>query len=479
MDETTPGAADGARRTADGNSIRLTVNGTRHTLDGHPAARLLDVLRERFGLTGAKEGCGEGECGACAVLVNGRLVNACLIPAGQLDGAVVTTIEGLGPPGAARLAPLQEAMLAEGGTQCGICTPGMVMAAHALLVKIPRPSLDDVREALAGNLCRCTGYTAIYHAILKTASASPLDAAPQPPLAPASQSPLSPGGRGEGAHRWTRPRSLAEALQAMANENAPPTPIAGGTDLMVLLQMQALPPAHFLDLWGLDELRGIEVQAAQTILGALTTYAEVAEHPHLRAAYPLLVQAARVSGGWAVQNRGTIGGNIMNASPAADTPPALIAYGAQVEFASARGRRWMPYAALHTGYKQMRRQPDELLTRIALPVPAAPPTGHFYRKVGPRRAQAISRVCFAGIARWAKNVLAEARIGLASVAPTVVEARHTAAYLQGRHRAQIDLAEARAVLEHEISPIDDVRSTAAYRRRVAGNLLEQFLAETH
>jgi CO/xanthine dehydrogenase FAD-binding subunit len=280
------------------------------------------------------------------------------------------------------------------------------------------------------------------------------------------------------AHRWTRPRDLAEALALMAAADPRPVPFAGGTDLMVLLQMRALPPSHFLDLWPLDELRGIQVGGEGVVLGALTTYAEVAEHPHLRAAYPLLVQAAQVSGGWAIQNRGTVGGNIMNASPAADTPPALIAYGARLELASVRGRRWVPYAGFHTGYKRMRRDPDEMLTRIALPPPPAPPAGHFYRKVGPRKAQAISKVCFAGVARWEGDVLARVRIGLASVAPTVLEARETAGYLAGKHRSQIDGAAARAVLDREIAPIDDIRSTAAYRRRVAGNLLEQFLAQT-
>ncbi len=280
------------------------------------------------------------------------------------------------------------------------------------------------------------------------------------------------------AHRWTRPRDLAEALERMGAAGPAPVPFAGGTDLMILLQMRALPPSHFLDLWPLDELRGIEVRGGETILGALTTYAEVADHAHVQAAYPLLVQAARVSGAWATQNRGTLGGNIMNASPAADTPPALIAYGARLELASVRGRRWVPYAGFHTGYKQMRREPDEILTRIALPPPPAPPAGQFYRKVGPRKAQAISKVSFAGVARWERDVLADVRIGLGSVAPTVLEARQTAAYLAGKRRSEIDVAAARAILDREVAPIDDIRSTATYRRRVAGNLLEQFLAET-
>ena len=289
---------------------------------------------------------------------------------------------------------------------------------------------------------------------------------------------MAEGGTVLTTHRWTRPRDLADALAVMAAEDPRPVPFAGGTDLMVLLQMRALPPSHFLDLWSLNELRGIRMGAEGVVLGALTTYAEVAEHEPLRAAYPLLVQAARVSGGWAIQNRGTVGGNIMNASPAADTPPALIAYGARLELASARGRRWVPYAGFHTGYKRMRRDPDEILTRIALPLPPAPPAGHFYRKVGPREAQAISKVCFAGVARWEGDVLAHVRIGLASVAPTVLEARETAAYLAGKRHSEINVAAARSVLDRETAPIDDIRSTASYRRRVAGNLLEQFLAET-
>lgn len=153
--------------------IKLSVNGTAHDLEVDPLARLLDVLRERLGLTGTKEGCGEGECGACAVLVDGALLNSCLVPVGQLHGAAVTTIEGLAPADAARLLPIQEAMLLEGGAQCGICTPGMVIAAHALLQRNPHPSLEEIREALAGNLCRCTGYVGIYEAVQRAARAAP------------------------------------------------------------------------------------------------------------------------------------------------------------------------------------------------------------------------------------------------------------------------------------------------------------------
>ncbi|MGH7390135.1 MAG: FAD binding domain-containing protein [Candidatus Rokuibacteriota bacterium] len=274
---------------------------------------------------------------------------------------------------------------------------------------------------------------------------------------------------------WVGARTLDEALGRLADD---PTlvPIAGGTDLMVAARMGGLRAGRLLDLWRLDELRGAEVAPGALVLGALTTYTEVASHPAVAARWPLLAAAARVSGAWAIRNRGTLGGNVANASPAADTPPALLAYGARLELRSARGARWVDYRSFHTGYRRTLRAPDELITRIAVP---APPEGavHLYRKVGARRAQAISKVCFAALAARRDGALTDVRLALGSVAPTVVGALRTAAWLEGRRPAAVDRAEARARIEAEIAPIDDLRSTAGYRRRVAGNLLEQFLEE--
>ena len=148
--------------------INIQINGTAHALDVPPMKRLLDVLREDLHLTGTKEGCGEGECGACSVIVDGEVINSCLVPVCQVSGSTILTVEGLARDG--RLDPLQQAFLECGGAQCGICTPGMLIAARALLDETPRPSREDIKEAIAGNLCRCTGYIKIIDAIEQSAS---------------------------------------------------------------------------------------------------------------------------------------------------------------------------------------------------------------------------------------------------------------------------------------------------------------------
>jgi CO/xanthine dehydrogenase FAD-binding subunit len=260
------------------------------------------------------------------------------------------------------------------------------------------------------------------------------------------------------------PRSLAEALDLLASEPGVWRPFAGGTDLMVLFEAGKLDHRRFLSIWRLPELRGISTTAGDFTLGALTTYTDVLRHEALSREFPLLAEAARNTGGIATQNRGTLGGNIVNASPAADSPPALLVYDAELELISARGSRRLPYREFHTGYKQMQLAPDELLARIHLRRDTAR-WRQYYRKVGTRRAQAISKVCFAGLINPATG---EARIALASVAPIPLRCVRTeAAIAEGRDPL--------AALAAEISPIDDIRSVAAYRRRVAQNLLRDFL----
>jgi len=151
-------------------TIQLTINGHERTIEAPPMKRLLDVLREDFQLTGAKEGCGEGECGSCSVLMNGDLVNSCLVPILQTEGAKITTIEGIAMT--EKLHPIQQCFLEEGGAQCGICTPGMILATHHLLDKYPNPTMEQIQEGLAGNLCRCTGYMRIFESVKRAAELS-------------------------------------------------------------------------------------------------------------------------------------------------------------------------------------------------------------------------------------------------------------------------------------------------------------------
>ena len=268
--------------------------------------------------------------------------------------------------------------------------------------------------------------------------------------------------------------SLSAVLSLLANEPGKWKPFAGGTDLMVLLEAGKLSHRNFLNLLPLQELHHIDVQEKHVTLGALTTYTDVQRNSVLVDEFPMLCQAASETGGLAIQNRGTLGGNIMNASPAADSPPALLAYDAELELSASRGLRWISYNGFHTGYKQMGIRDDELLTRIRLPRSAAPLV-HYYRKVGTRKAQAISKVCFAGVLRVNGNAIEEVRIALGSVAPIPLRCARTENLLRGQTISD-DLIE-RAIKEFsaEISPIDDIRSTRNYRLRVAQNLLIDFL----
>jgi CO/xanthine dehydrogenase FAD-binding subunit len=270
------------------------------------------------------------------------------------------------------------------------------------------------------------------------------------------------------------PGSLTNALALLSAEPGVWKPFAGGTDLMVLLEAGKLDHRNYVNIWGLSELRGIEVTDTHITLGALTTYTEVREHSILQSEFPMLCQAASETGGLAIQNRGTLGGNIVNASPAADSPPALLVYDAEIELISTRGSRWLPYNGFHTGYKQMQIAPDELLARIRLPRNTRG-ASHYYRKVGTRKAQAISKVCFAGLARIDQGLIEDVRIALGSVAPIIVRCVETENTLRGRAAGAETTQAACASLSREISPIDDIRSTAKYRLQVAQNLLTDFL----
>jgi CO/xanthine dehydrogenase FAD-binding subunit len=271
------------------------------------------------------------------------------------------------------------------------------------------------------------------------------------------------------------PASLRGALDDLA-QHPGARAFAGGTDLMVVLEAGHLPPGRYVSLQNCRELFGIDDASGGVAIGAMTTYTEIRNSAVLAGRYPLLRLAASETGGLATQNRGTIGGNIANASPAADTPPALLVYDAELEVVSSSATRRVPYRSFHREYKKMDLAPGELIARIHLPARAGS-WRDYYRKVGTRRAQAISKVCFAGSIHMDGGTVKDVRIALGSVAPTVVRATLTEDLLRGKSLDAASIAIAEKALASEIAPIDDIRSTARYRARVAGNLLREFLAQ--
>lgn len=264
-----------------------------------------------------------------------------------------------------------------------------------------------------------------------------------------------------------QPASLADAL-SMLRDEGPLVPMAGCTDLYVSLHFGTVKETRFLDLWRLNALRTIAVRDGRLSIGALATYTDLIRSPLVRRRIPMLTAAAHEIGGVQIQNRGTIGGNVANASPAGDALPVLAAADAVVVLASPRGQRRVPFTSFYTGYRQTVRRPDELIVAFEIPTIRG---RQWFRKVGTRAAQAISKVVIAGVMPSTRSPGEPPRIALGSVAPTVMRATRTEAALA----SGASLADAQRALAAEITPIDDIRSTAAYRRRVAANLLAQML----
>ncbi|MDF1661935.1 MAG: xanthine dehydrogenase family protein subunit M [Planctomycetota bacterium] len=275
-------------------------------------------------------------------------------------------------------------------------------------------------------------------------------------------------------YEMVAPKSLDEVLANLSSEPGKWTLFAGGTDLMVLMESGKLAPKNFLSLWGVKELKGISYTDDSMTFGALTTYGELQRHSKVREYFPMLIQAAKETGGLAIQNRGTLGGNIANASPAADSPPGLLVYDAELELTSVDGSRWVPYDGFHTGYKQMKLGEAELITKIRVPRPD-PKGVHYFKKVGTRRAQAISKIVLAGFGLMNEGAVKTVRIAVGSVAAITLRCHKTEAFLTGKSLNDSVIAEASEIFGGEITPIDDVRSTGRYRRQVGKNLLKDFL----
>lgn len=456
----------------------VVVNGQHRPLVGVPAhTNALDFVRG-LGLTGAKEGCAEGECGACAVLVlrpapdagsRWTAVNACLVPAAALDGQEVVTAEGLGTP--EHLHPVQEELAVRGGSQCGYCTPGFVCSMAADYYRPGRGEGLDV-HAVSGNLCRCTGYRPIRDAA-EALAAPPADDAlarrqdqPAPPPAPTR------------LEAFARPADLAEALDLL-REHPDATVVAGTTDLGVEANLRGRRPSYVVAVDRLPELREVSVDDPRdpdgTVeIGAGLTLAEV--EAALGGAVPLLDEVWPQFASPLIRNGATIGGNLATASPIGDLPPALLALDASVVLASLDGDREVPLAEFFTGYRQTVMEPGELVRAVRVPRPLAGLTA--FHKVAKRRYDDISSVAVGLALDVVDGTVVRARIGLGGVAATPVRALATEAALEGRPWTSGTVEAAAEVMRGEGTPIDDQRASAAYRSAMLGNALRRLWAET-
>ena len=481
---------------------RITVNGKETPISpAAPHTTVLDFLRER-GLTGTKEGCAEGECGACSVLVarpgvnkptDWVAVNACLVPAAALDGQEVITSEGLATVGedgtAPTLHPVQEEMAVRGGSQCGYCTPGFVCSMAAEYYRPGRCTHADSADsadahadaehgpngfdlhALSGNLCRCTGYRPIRDAAF--AVGEPTD---EDPLAQRrEQSPPAPVATEytQDDSTFLRRNTLAETLQLL-RERPDAVVVAGSTDFGVEVNIRSRRAECVIAVDRLPEMRELRVESDHIEIGAALTLTEIERR--LDGDVPLLAELFPQFASRLIRNGATLGGNLGTGSPIGDSPPVLLALEAALVLADADGERVVPLAEYFTGYRQSVRRPGELIRAVRIPLPLSPVTG--FHKIAKRRFDDISSVAVGFALDIEDGVVRKARIGLGGVAATPIRALATEAALEGRPWSVETVEAAARVLRGEGTPMSDHRASSLYRSAMLGQSLLKLHAQT-
>ncbi|MER7953679.1 FAD binding domain-containing protein [Streptomyces sp. NPDC096030] len=491
---------------------RITVNGNETPIaPAPPHSTVLDFLRER-GLTGTKEGCAEGECGACSVLVarpgvdkptDWVAVNACLVPVAALDGQEVVTSEGLAaagePGGPPALHPVQEEMAVRGGSQCGYCTPGFICSMASEYYRPDRCASTGAHVApdtgaeaptdaaggtdaehgpngfdlhsLSGNLCRCTGYRPIRDAAFAVGTPSEDD-----PLARRrEQSPPDPAATEytRDGSTFVRPGTLAEALRVLG-ERPDAVVVAGSTDWGVEVNIRSRRADYVVAVDRLAELRELREESGSVLIGAAQTLTEIERR--LDGRVPLLAELFPQFASRLIRNSATLGGNLGTGSPIGDSPPVLLALEASVVLAGADGEREVPLAEYFTGYRQSVRRPGELIRAVRVPLPLSPVTA--FHKIAKRRFDDISSVAVAFALDIEDGIVRKARIGLGGVAATPIRALATEAALEGRPWTAEHVEAAAQVLRAQGTPMDDHRASAEYRSAMLGQSLLKLYSRT-
>jgi xanthine dehydrogenase small subunit len=484
-------------------TFRFLLNGAPVEVAGlSPQTMLLEWLRECRQLPGTKEGCAEGDCGACTVmmaeptLTGGgaplawKPINACIRPLPSVAGKAIFTVESLkGPDGS--LHPVQQAMVEAHGSQCGFCTPGFVMSLFGLYKNAHRPTRRDVDDAISGNLCRCTGYRPILDAA-KRMSDLPAPADWRGPgvardgsrMVSEDESRLGdqlaamPAGTLDyegGGQRWIAPDS-EDALAATCVAHPDAILVAGATDVGLWITKQHRELGTMIGTLAARDLARIAVGDSHLELGAGASLAAAFEA--LDDEYPELHEAWVRFASVPIRHSGTLGGNVANGSPIGDSMPALIALGASVVLRRGSERRELPLEDFYVGYQETARRPGEFVTRVRVPKRPQTLTLRAW-KISKRYDQDISAVfaCFA--LQLDDGTVTGARIGCGGVAPVPARARRTEAALVGLPWTEATALRASSVLASEFAPIDDMRASAAYRRNVLGNLMRRLWLETN
>jgi xanthine dehydrogenase small subunit len=475
-------------------TIRFVLDGEIIALDNvEPTRTVLQFLREDRGRTGTKEGCAEGDCGACTVVIaevdhsgDGialRAINSCIQFLPTLDGKELITVESLGKTG---LHPVQKAMVECHGSQCGFCTPGFVMSLFALYKTRRDPKRRDIDDALAGNLCRCTGYRPIVAAAgaMYDAPTSDRDWLRQPcgsDPAPADRVArlLSIKRKDSLAlrhenHRFFAPRTTEEFANLLA-EHPEATILAGGTDIGLWVTKQHRELTTLIYAGEVAGLRGVEVNDSHIEIGGAATLTEAM--PVILEHYPLLDEVLRRFASPPIRNAGTLGGNIANGSPIGDSMPALMAAGTSLVLRSSEGSREVDLDDFYHGYQANDLRQGEFVERIRIPLPGDN-VGLYSYKLSKRFDQDISAVCTAYRLELADDRVKSVRIACGGLAETIRRAPHCEEALQGQAWNEETISKGMAAFAKDFEPITDMRASAGYRLRAGQNLLRRLYLET-
>lgn len=478
------------------DTVRFVLDGRVVELrDVDPNRTVLQFLREDLRLTGTKEGCAEGDCGACTVVIadvdeaSGRLraraINSCICFVPTLDGRELFTVESLAGHD---LHPVQRAMITQHGSQCGFCTPGFVMSLFALYKTNPQPSRRDIDDALAGNLCRCTGYRPIISAATSMYREAPADndwmSAPAGGEVGDDERCRMKRLRALGRDRplaveWQQrhffsPRSLDE-LATLTEQYPRATVLAGGTDLALRVTKQSHEFDMLIYLGNIEELKSVGVTDTRLEIGAAVSLSDamtliVKHFPFLEALFLRFASPP-------IRNAATLGGNVANGSPIGDSMPALLALDAELVLRRGHSTRMVPLAGFYTGYRKTALLPGEIVERILIPLPTATEQIRSY-KVSKRFDQDISAVCGAYRLRLAGDTIDEVRVAYGGMAEIPRRARHCEQALAGQAWTEPVVRSAMRALDLDFTPIDDMRATRDYRQEVCRNLLLRFFLQS-